>query len=507
MSQRFIAQLPAVRYPRNQQETFMKTPVSRRAFFWTLVAIYACVAGVVLFFAFGYRFSFERGIFIFGGSLTVKSNPQETLIAIDNTEINSLKNILNKSYHKGGYKPGDYLLHVTAPGFKEWNKKISVRSGISTEFWNVLLVRENYERGRVADEATEKYFLAPARKRVAFVEDLTAAPLAVTVSERKKNTDAKELLRFELAEHRFSADPRENIEWAVDARALIVPTENIAANHKEYFVVQTRRGETQKLSELAQTTDLRVVRWDPEKKDTLYYLTNGELIRMSLKRPEKREVILSEVVYYDFTDDGLYYLTTGGTVFRAPNKNRPSSAKQLTTQQPQPGTTITRLIAYDKDRVALFTDNNALYLFNKGEERDYFERLGTNIVGSHFSNDGKKLLFWSNNEMFATFTREWDTQPLRAEGDRISITRFSQPIKNVQWAKTFEHVIFTVGNEIKVIELDHRDHRNLETITALATDNSHVVSDFADDQLFFVDADGGANHLFTITFPEDEGFF
>ena len=127
--------------------------------------------------------------------------------------------------------------------------------------------------------------------------------------------------------------------------------------------------------------------------------------------------------------------------------------------------------------------------------------------GASFSDDGKKMTYWTDNELYAYFTRDWDTQPLRAENERMLLTRFTQTLSDVQWTKDFEHILFTVGRDIKVIELDHRDHRNVMTLSSLHRDTGNVVSDFDDGKIYFLDTIDDQTALFSITFPEKESLF
>ena len=126
-----------------------------------------------------------------------------------------------------------------------------------------------------------------------------------------------------------------------------------------------------------------------------------------------------------------------------------------------------------------------LYIHNNGQYRNYFYQLAENINSVQFSNDGKKLLFWDDYEIFTYYTRDWDTQPIRLENETKSITRFSQKISNVHWFSDYEHVIFSVGKAIKIVETDLRDRLNMEDILLLQYDNPKIVYDFFQNFLYF----------------------
>ncbi len=512
----------------------MKTPVSRRSFFWTLTLSYLLITVVVLFFAFGYRFSFERSIFIYSGSLTIKSNPKTTVVSIDGDDTKGLRNIINNSYHITGFRPGDHVITVAQGGFQSWNKKVNFTSGRSTEFWNVLLARHFYERETYETPAIAKYYLAPKDKLAAVVEKTDH--LKVSILDRKEKTSTDLL---EVSDVTFTTDDMQNIEWSPEARSLIIPIEQMRSDQetdttttsdnattqnntpndtseqeesqneeplKDHLIINRKTNETIMLSELIpDDLPLSTVRWDPRKKDILFYISQNTLYRLPLETPEDKIMIAQDIRAYDFTDDGLYYITANNDLMRT-SFDDPNDAKELTDLDLSEARDVTRMIAYDKHRLVLFTEDGSFFFYNDGDEDETFEKIGDRIIGAHFSNDGKKLLYWSNNELFTHFTRKWETQPIRTENEHTDIARFSQNIENVHWAKTFEHIIFTLDNEIKVIELDHRDRRNMHTIMQLKSDDTQVVSNFADDELYLIDQDNDIPTLFSITFPEDEGF-
>jgi hypothetical protein len=85
----------------------------------------------------------------------------------------------------------------------------------------------------------------------------------------------------------------------------------------------------------------------------------------------------------------------------------------------------------------------------------------------------------------------------------MMITRFSEPIKNVQWTRDYEHVLFTNSNNIKMIEIDSRDHRNMSDIVQLNVQNPFAINNFADSKIYFTDRSAdGQTILNAVDFPE-----
>lgn len=113
---------------------------------------------------------------------------------------------------------------------------------------------------------------------------------------------------------------------------------------------------------------------------------------------------------------------------------------------------------------ATSTLHYSLYLLSD----DTFQLLAEGVNDAEFSSDNKKLLWQTDNEIWVYWLDSDYIQPQRKKGNRQFITRFSEKIKQVTWeSENNRHIIFTVGDAIKIIELDDRDQKNIMNIATL----------------------------------------
>ncbi|MCX6765600.1 MAG: PEGA domain-containing protein [Candidatus Moranbacteria bacterium] len=479
----------------------------QRVFFWTLVLLFFVTTGVLIFYALGYRFSFERGIFIHAGSISVKPNPQQVNITINSSPVSRKKlNYLNNSYHIDGLKPGEYQLKISSPGFQAWSKKVAVHSGTSTEFWNVLLAKEQYPRTSFYTSQAGKFFLSLKSKYIAYIQNQGQEFLVNILS-----------LDSALSETVFSSpdyelDEKESIQWSPQEHAIIIPTnqKNPEERKKHYFIVDIDTKRAINLKDLAAAENIESVHWNTTKKNFVYYLTERNLYRLDLGSPQEKKLVAQNISGFNLSSSGLYYFQLpSGIVYRAdPEGERPPV--QITTSPPADmSNTNYQIVVYDEKRIALLNETSRkIFIWNQGDHDNYFRELSENASGAQFSDDGKKLLFWNDWEIFVYFSRDWEVQPVRLENELMNITRFSQKIENVQWSKDYEHVVFTTDKKIKVVELDHRDRRNIFDITALKIDYSWLISDFSNNKLYFTDKASEEDpffEIYSIDFPEKTG--
>lgn len=481
----------------------MEGLISRRIFFWVLVIFFAVTTLVVVFYALGYRFNLERGIFIYGGSVTVKTNPRGVDINLDGQPVSQKKlNFINNSYHIDGIRPGEYLLEVKAQGFKPWSKKISVHSGVSTEFWNIQLVRDSYDRTLMMSDIYPRFFTSPNNKYICAIKKDPDNISAVIID--MGNNESSEILKSD--QYYFADEKKENIEWSPQSSYLIVPAIKKDSGIKDYLIVNVKEKTVESLSSLSGDVNISNVRWDTEEKELLYYLSQNDLYSISLTDAATRKKIATSVSSYDFASGNIYYFQLpSGIIYEIDGAD--PSPRQITTSPPaEMENPEYKIVTYDKDRIAFINlKTGNLFIWNRGDKNQYFRKIGDNIDDIQFSDDGKKLLFWNSNEIFVYFTRDWNVQPTRVEDEIQSFTRYSAEIQNVHWATLYEHVIFTTNQGIKIIELDRRHNCNTFDILSADKKIGSVVSNFSENKLFFTAGENEAFGLLSIDFPEKEG--
>lgn len=502
--------------------------LKRRIFFWTLVALFFIVAPTIIMNARGYRFDFSRGVFVHSGSIMLKTNPQD-FNAYVNGELETSKKInrVNNSYTLTGFIPGAYEIAVGAEGFRTWSKKTELHSGLASEFWNILLVRKDYAHMPFETWGPDNFFISPTDKNIVLV----------------KNTDNKvEMQILNIAgktiENSFSFPDavfddktlEENIEWSPNEDYLCVPVkitvpapatkesplirtklatlpaESQTIEKYNYFIANPSDDSSFNLNSFLEKDDIQNVRWDPKDKNYLFFLSANVLYRASVTDKNDLKLIAENVSSFDLSKTGVYYTQSPNELVFKTSLDGNASPSQLTSNFPEASSPVKKLITYDDDRLAFLNSNNKLFIYNKGEHETYFRKLGDEIQSFQFSDDGKKLLFASDTEIFTYFLRDWSVQPERAENEIQSITRYSETIKNIQWFKDYEHVLFSSGPYVKIIELDSRDHRNCMDILKTNDTEPRFTYNHSSERLFFVDQNGDASDLYNIVFPEPGAF-
>lgn len=489
------------------------SPFVRSLFFWLLVTIFLATTPLFIFYFMGYRYSIERGVFIYTGSVSIQANPTQDLdIRIDGVPVSGETNRINRSYHVEGILPGKHAVSVTAPGFSVWSKEITVRSGVATEFWNILLARDTYDQTSFpAPAGSLAFFPAPDSKRIAVLSqengEVSVSILGATTGENMSRVfSATRFLPIqEGLESALRWSPRDDASFLLSLRSAETGDEHI-------FLVRTDTFSATDLKDIVSVPLPREVLWNPNA-DTILFLSKNSLFELPVGSPLQETTLSENTESYDIVGNTIISLEPKtGILYRFPRTNS-TQKTQITTAPPEGFPhdidTAFSLTAYDETRIAILNRNTGdLFLYNQGEETTTFTQLSSDAKGLQFSNDGKKILFWTDWEIFASFTRKWEVQPTREEGDRLDIGRFSNMISYVQWTKDYEHILFSSGNDTKAIELDNRGGRDTITLQTLPSPPLQLSGLGSQNKVYSLQSDSvGNTSLSFITFPEPIGFF
>jgi hypothetical protein len=500
--------------------------VRRTIFFWTLVVLFFIVAPSIVLNAWGYSFDLHRGIFVHSGTLSIKANPQNFNVSVDGTPASSKQlNRINSSYNITDLFPRQHTVTLSADGYQSWEKTLNIHSGMATEFWNVILAKNNYTRTPYNTGGTDKFFISPKNDFIAF-EHVTDSDTNVGILRLSDKTITKNL---SFSGWKFTDEfRRENIEWSPNGDYILVPVKKTTANPAmtaatikqknspqpditkyNYFVADPNSASDNgfSLNDFTGITDMHDVRWDPQNKNYVFFISDNSLYRANILDKSEIIKIAENVSSFDLSRSAVYYSQMPNELVFKTSFDGKDSPSQITNTFPeQVATPNDKLIIYDESRIAFLNSNKDLFIYNQGELDNYFRKLGSNISGMQFSDDGKKLLFWTDNAISVYFLRSWNVQPERSENEIQNITRYSEPLRNIQWFKDYEHVIFSTGPYVKIIELDARDHRI--SMDLLKTDNESpfVIYNGALENLFFADSQNHSSDLYSIVFPEPTGF-
>ena len=99
---------------------------TRRFTIVILILLFIVSAGTILPYSQGWRLNFQTLKWQKVGGLYVRSHPQTALIFLNHKPTRNRTGFLDRGTLVSGIAPGTYTLELTAPGFKSWQRQITV---------------------------------------------------------------------------------------------------------------------------------------------------------------------------------------------------------------------------------------------------------------------------------------------------------------------------------------------------------------------------------------------
>ncbi len=165
--------------------------------------------------------------------------------------------------------------------------------------------------------------------------------------------------------------------------------------------------------------------------------------------------IASTTAGWRLKDTDVYFISKDNFELYKKNLNA-TDASQL-SKESLPADSY-RLYINDPNYILTLASNGTLYLLNR--DTNLFEKIDQNVRGAVTSNDNKKGVYWTDNEIWVYYLNDILIQPYKTKGDKEFITRYAQKISQAIFYPNNEYIAFVVGDQIKITELDGRDQRN-----------------------------------------------
>lgn len=477
----------------------------RSFIFLVFTLAFFATASLLIFHAFGYRYSLERGIFVYSGSITVNSLPKTVDLELDGEILPASRyGVLNNTVHITGLMPGEHALTISAPGYYPWSKKVTIQSGRSSEYWNVILTRTDYPGVTLPNTAgSTRIYPHPDSDLFAIAKE-HAGEASVVVYDRNAQSGREVFARSDTT---FDFDTEENFEWSPSGERLLLPL--IEHGARSYYIVTIATGTVEKLSDIAPGLTPSSARWNASGNEELIFLADNALYRFDTTNARIPLLLAEAVRAYEIADSYIYFVHRDtGSISRFRNSSSGENQTEITPPIDVDLGDYTYVFdVYDEGRMALLEKGGRkrLYVYNIAPDKRYgFQEIANGVDRFQFSNDGKKLLFASTNEIGVYFTREWDAQPRRAENETLQIARFSESIENTTWSEDYEHILFTRGNTLKVIELDGRSGRSINDLKSFTATPIQIFPLFSENRIYIVVP---GTDIDSIVFPEPQGLF
>ena len=393
----------------------------RKIIFIIFVILFLISAPLILLYTGGYRYNFTKNRLEQTGNLLINTKTDNTTVFVNN------KSYYNKNeFRIKNILPGDYLIKISKAEHFDWQKKLAVISKFTTFIKDIRLFKKNLPINLVNKKLTEIYPSYDKKKLVHINYDTNLKEYVVSIFNTANDKETKLL----------NVSQRVNeIKWSPDNNKFLIKTK------LGFKVIDIIEGEINIAFLNNKIYDLG---WD--KKDSLFLFAKTDSgiykINLLLKTATKLYSVPKVINNFNISQDTLYVIDQ-------------YSLRQIDLKNKK----VVYVPLERKDYKIKTIKNNKLYLMSKDDKLQIFDlplnKLSTPILlvsAKGFDVLNNNLLFYNDFELW---TYSFD------KGTKELITRIGANIKKARWANDTNYIVYILENQIKIIEVDKRDKRQV----------------------------------------------
>ncbi len=387
--------------------------------------LFLILAPAIVLYCQGFRFDIASKKITQTGGLFLKISPKQTDVYLDG-KLKEKTDFFFGSTLIENLLPRKYQVKIVKDGFSLWEKSLEIKEKQVTEAKSILLFPADLNFTALSSNVLNFWF-SPDEKKIILEEPFDTTQGVKTSGWALKLYDLNKNLKSHLI---YGTDISRQGSELLDLTFSNDPNQiNLVLG----------------INEQSKNFSLRLDTAPP-----LLNETNGN----STTSPD---IIFSKKINND-----LYSLNTAGFVLKNQEKlNETVFPVQAETN-------------YDISLAAnnvFLKENNNLFLLNPATKS--FENFFDNVLATKLSPDGRKMLYFSDHEIWLLFLQDELGQPQRKAGDKILLLRLADEIKDCSWLNS-DYLIFNTANQIQIMEIDNRDKPNVNEIKNPATNTGDI---------------------------------
>lgn len=430
-------------------------PMTRRQrtilFLGVAILFLITTPGIILYSQ-GYRFDWTSKKLTKTGALYLRTIPQSATVTLDG-KIAKRTNFLFGSVLIDNLIPKKYTVQITKAGYHPWEKTLEVKEAMVTEAKNVIL-----------------FPLEPGFKPL-FENVLAVWPAPNTQELLLHTTDEGiwKLLRLNsqnnadtvLVEQQNPAQELHNIAWDQNSQKILLSVSSKEQiQNSIYLLSETERCPKGICSLDFLGQGVEKIAFVPTQKEKIVVLKQirNSLVLFEADYMNKKIIspLGTNVSTFGVRKNSVVWLEHTGAFWE--KSLLPNTQAQLLSNNAM-------VVDQETPYEIFFLGENIFLragetLFQWKSDERIFEEIFSQTKEISPAPDNQKIAVTNNSEIWIYFTNEEFEQPMRMQGEKLFLTRFSKKPENLQWIGS-HHILFSVGETIKIAEIDERDRINI----------------------------------------------
>jgi len=439
--------------------------------------VFVLIAIILIFHVQGFRYDTQAGMLI------IQYHPKDVQVWVNDKLYQSSEGVSKIN----NLIPKDYTIRISRLGYQTWEKRLTVKSKLVTWANNVRLFPEEPTVKNLTLANLAKVSFSPNEKNAAYIDkngflsivDLNNTNLNLIINQSDLN----------------GYNITDLVSWSPDNKKLIFLAKKSKGTH--YFLVTLTNTNVLSINNKLLITDLtpklkidstiihpQSIQWFNQSgllikdKETVYKL---DISKSLIKNSVLPEVIIKDVLNLKISGNKVYFiqkeketsllvLKIGTFKMITGNLNIESSI-----ELPEIIDSNYKIMISEDDQLALLDNkNDNLFIINDGKPN----LIAKDVQNAEWSQDSKKIAWQNEHEIWLYLLDEKRNELL---------TRYAEIIKKVIWYSDSAHLIFRVGDKVKIIECDLRDKPDIQDLMQVNINYTFIKCDEQGKYLYFLD--------------------
>lgn len=420
----------------------------RSLLFFFLVLVFLVAAPSIVFYSQGYRFDFQNLRVVQTGGFYFRVTPSNVNIVITPereglSTIEDNTNFFFGTLYVENMLPERYAITISKEGYHSWRKSLEIREKRVTEIKNVTLIPTDPSFTIIKDKNSDIFPLSDRRE---------------IIIKRSINDKEWDLVIYDPI--RGSLEPLLSSNDVPGKPSIVLSSprrQELLIDMGSYHLIidpvnRTRHTINDIISPFLQ----------PDEINSIIHLDNGNLVSYNYLNALS-SLLAEEVKAFGIREnDNIVWLSRDGFLFE--NGERIQSIPF-----PMKDGSEYQILLPNQSDIAI-VENDSFYFLDRN--RLGFSEMFRSNQKPISSPDRRKLAYYSDHEINILYLDDTTDQPAKKHGESSFLTRFSGKVNNVEWLNN-HYLIFSVDGDIKIIEIDDRDHINIVNLANLNNPKLH----------------------------------
>ncbi|MEI7690628.1 MAG: PEGA domain-containing protein [bacterium] len=420
------------------------------------------------------------------GMVIVTTRPQKAEIFLDGKYRGQNKGLSLLSVRLSGVLPGFHDVIIKKPGYRTWQKKITVKPDLVTWLDYVLLFPLNLEKKPISELAESQFISSSSDGRILLYKKIAGSITEFFIYEPSSKTKTTIWPPINQTILDLPQNP-DLISAEINANKSKLLVKFKEADKNDWFIESFSGKESNTFTRVSKAgLQYDQLIWNPTNQNEMVGINNQTLSLLTTNSLNQIQVkdLSAKIIDFDVGQDNkIYYVQELQNEYLLGKMNIDGSNQIVIDSAVPKGTKYKFSQSRQRGILALLiTDTGNLLSYSKTNGKTTPIKLGSNIKDMAWSKKGIKLAYQTDKKIFIY---DWE---------KIVDTEIvlEKPITKLDWYNDEFHLWGKIGDSIVVLEIDGSNQTEIAQNTAnefLVNITSFIFSNKVNEKQTFFQTD------------------